>query len=488
MRHLRRYPVLWLAILSLGISGIVALFTPLPQPQFHDEFSYLLAGDTLARGRLTNPPHQLWEFFETFQIIQTPSYASKYPPGQGLVRALGQVLFGKPIVGVWISTALAVAGVWWGLRGFVPSGWATVGALIAATHPLMLKWNWSYWGGAVAVIGGALVAGGLARRSTSGGFAGGGGLFLLAISRPFEGVILALLSVLLIPQKPVEHTQTSRFLAALGMTVVAGGMWIAYYNWRVTGSALKLPYSVYEWQYAACPPVIWWPRSGAVPEYRSAVMGDYYLNWELPQYEQQRTLWGFVHVMGEKLSSFASAYFWSIALIIPAGAALFCRDRRALIIATVFTLIVFGNLWFFPHYCAPAVIVYLLVVVNGMKRLEGLRHGRWIVRGVVGLHVLAAAVWIATMDRSESWNHRRAEIIEAAQREGRRLLVIVRPGAGYYPHNEWVYNDADIDGSPVVWARDRGDDNRRLLEYFAGREVWLMEIDAQSMRISDYPR
>lgn len=186
--------------LSVAVTGAAVLlvrlailpFCPIPLPFVHDDFSFLLAANTFALGRLTNPTPVMWKHFESFQITMQPSYMSMYFPAQGLVLAAGKVFFGNSWFGLLCVTALMCAAICWMLQAWLPPTWALLGGLLAVLRLGLF----SYWintysgGGSVAALGGALVLGALPRLMRATRFRDGillaTGIVLIALSRPLK--------------------------------------------------------------------------------------------------------------------------------------------------------------------------------------------------------------------------------------------------------------------------------------------------------------
>src|SRR6266436_5916467 len=270
---------LFFAVIGVRLAALPQL--PVPVPGIHDEFSYLLVADTFAHGRVANLPHPMWMSFESFHVNWFPTYSSKYPPGQGTVLAVGQLL-GHPWIGVLLSAAAMCAAILWMLQAWLPARWALLGGvLVLLRFGLFSYWMNSYWGGAVAATGGALVIGALPRiyehRRPRDAVVFGLGSGILATSRPFEGCIFciplmaALVWWALRRETPERASYTKRVLSPIAAILVCIVGFVGYYNWRVTRSPAVFPHFIEQRMYFTTAVFLWQhekqPRTYANPQF-----------------------------------------------------------------------------------------------------------------------------------------------------------------------------------------------------------------------------
>src|SRR4051794_40608886 len=64
----RALSVVAIGVLAAGLRLLFVPLIPIPQPFITSDFSFLLAGDTFASGRLTNPTHPMWVHLETLHV------------------------------------------------------------------------------------------------------------------------------------------------------------------------------------------------------------------------------------------------------------------------------------------------------------------------------------------------------------------------------------------------------------------------------------
>jgi hypothetical protein len=508
----------WLCVILVGFAGFagslaVGLLVGISEPKFHDEFSYLLAGDTFARGRLTNPTHPMWVHFESFHIIHQPTYMSKYPPAQGLALAAGQVIGGHPIVGVWLSFGLMCAAICWMLYTWVPPRWAILGAVLALINPMLGVagyWAQSYWGGAVAAMGGALVLGGIKRLmrrpQVSDSLLTGAGLAILANSRPFEGLLVSLpagifLFLHIINQRgQALWLSIRRIVVPIVIVLALAIVGMGFYNLRVTGNPLRMPHQLHEETYGMVH--FLWQKLPAEPEYRHKVIRDFHTTYALFFYTSQRSVSGFlVEGVYPVLSlEFRTLNIFLIPVIIafPVLVPWMLRNRWATRALLIYFVSVFGLLtetFKWPHYLAPVIGLNYYFVSSAMRLLCW--HKSKIALLLIWLTpLLALAALVASLyasarkDSSTNSHIQRAQLIDQLKRDGGQHLVVVNYGPEHSVHNEWVYNEADIDRAKVVFARAMNSkQDCQLLEYFKSRRIWSLEVDGdQSIpKLKSYP-
>src|SRR5262249_7901535 len=266
-------------------------------------------------------------------------------------------------------------------------------------------------------------------------------------------------------------------LRAAFPAMVTGGLILAamlYYNFRLTGNPLLLPYQLgvqaYNWA-----PGLAWQSPGPPKHYNRDVMRRCFQEWEIVEYAKWKAM-PFTETLLNRLAETWQFFVRpSLSLALLTLPWMIFHDRRIrplLWICLVMIPVTIVSVWYTPHYIAPVTAAFYGILMQGMRRLRvWSRHGsNWWAAMARTIPVCCALTFVIAMAADlrgghlpltyRGWYGRFYELRDREEIRSRvnaltgTHLVLVRyqPNHDYFA--EWVYNDADIDRAKIVWARE----------------------------------
>lgn len=266
-------------------------------------------------------------------------------------------------------------------------------------------------------------------------------------------------------------------------------------------------------------PYFLWQTPAPAPVYHQEALRDFYTTTEFDFYARNRSLGSILAIEAVKVGEIWLFYLGpalTLPLLFVFAAAPYgmswhgvSSSLRFLLVALTVSLAGLAiEVFFFPHYAAPmTALLYglVLMAMQGLRAWEwhGRATGQFLTRAVPVVCILVFALragaaplrlslrpdWPPTWYSLKTPTSDRSNLEAQLQGLPGKHLVLVRytHSASDDPAYAWVYNEADIDRSRVVWAWDMGESqNRDLLEYFKGRQVWIVRLDSLPLKLEPY--
>ena len=492
---------------------------PMPRPEIVDEFSYILGAETLAKGRLTNPVHPLWQHFESFHINMVPTYESQYQPAPSGFMALGIILGKSPWWGVWLATGLMCAAICWALQPLLGPTYALLAGVYSAfKYGIGTIYSDSYWGGSVCALGGAIALGALVRiletRSAKWIPFFVLGIGLLANSRPYEGFLFSVPLALGLLVWTIRARAFFRILVptmALALALVA---WMGYFNYRGTGRATEMPYTANFKQYHFVRP-FFGTGMKPFPHYNNYQMAALFWDWEGTPGRLAKSWSGIEKLEKTKFHFYYREHFAPLLTLALIGCFFSLRYRRSrpwgtqqaqprapmprlslpprMFLGLTFVAVLIGLFavvwWPLSSYPAPLLVSFyglgfLGIRYLGTARPRGYSLGRYWARGVVLAALLVPLINIPHAIHKASkirypmqWNEDRERVLHQLEEQPEQSLVLVSYAPMHDPAHEWVYNTPDIDSQKVIFARALGaEKDCNLVQYYENRKIWFARV------------
>ena len=275
---------------------------------------------------------------------------------------------------------------------------------------------------------------------------------------------------------------------------------MGFYNLRVTGNPLQMPYQTHEEIYAMVP-LFLWQKLPLEPKYDHKIIRDFHATHTLS-----------FAISAHFLASYKKTIYpllllgvWSVNIFLipviiafPVLMVWTLRNRWAhhgLLIQSVLVLGLLTEPFKYVHYLAPVTGLNYYFVLNAF-RLARWRNKRvgdlmlWLTPLLAIAALLVALHGTINKKASASWQDRRAQLVKQLKQTDGKHLIIVTYGPRHSYHDEWVYNEADIDNAKVIFARAMDiKQDCELVEYFKSRRIWSLGIDDDELtpELKPYP-
>jgi hypothetical protein len=244
-------------------------------------------------------------------------------------------------------------------------------------------------------------------------------------------------------------------------------------------------------------PLFLWETAGEKPDYRHPVMEQFFETDKAINDAKYRSVSDVLRIKSG--SAYAMIKFFCGGTIVLAIFGLPWLIRRprfrlAICLAIPVFLASLATPWAWAHYCAPAapllVLLFMASLIEIWKRTRNVPLFRQAILLIVPVFQL---IWWTSIYNAygkvhrDGWANDRVAIEQELLQQPGQDLVLVRYSERHNPNAEWVYNDADIDGAGIVWAREMSADQRHeLIEYFANRKIWVVEADEKPPKLRPF--
>jgi hypothetical protein len=457
---------------------------------WHDEFSYLIQAHQFASGHLWMPRHPLGDFFDSFQLLIEPVYASAYFPGTAILY----------VPGIWLHvpayfTALLISGTVAGLlfRIIVEllgglAGWLAVLLLLSdvvfrqlsvitiAQMPLlmyslaaMVAWlRWRKSGGAAAAL-------------LIGVFLG-----LAAITRPVDALCFGIpigVAVLFHHRGGLPRASKARAVLLIIAAALPMLCFQLVLDRGITGHWLLTPFDLYaqrdypDTSYGFHP---FHPDARPVSVVRQKqILYDLYI----PLIKLHRPS----HVLADlfdwrlrrMLGQLSPVPYPLLALLCPLCLLALNKTRLTLLVTFPLLAVFYAAYVFFmPHYTmvfTPALILSILLGAEAVAKAAG-KRGRF---AELALTLFITGIAVASLPCFTVPDHDifGTTVIRSFNRQlpslrSRFAVVLFTFDPKRDLDEEPVYN-ADVawpDDAPVIRAHDLGPRNHEIFEYYAARQ------------------